>query len=86
MKEIRADFRAQNPLNGQVKIRSCTYRQVLLLFTNEEDYYTVLYKRTFIVAGALMQISWSSPDFHHEVVSTLYLVWVHLSFLSWHLF
>lgn len=66
MKQIRADFRAQNPLNGQVKIRHCTYRQVLLLFTNEEDYYTVLYRKTFILAGALMQISWPSPDFHHE--------------------
>ncbi|XP_055812570.1 uncharacterized protein LOC129882343 isoform X1 [Solanum dulcamara] len=72
MKDIRADFRAQNPLNGQVKIRSCTYRQVLLLFTNEEDYYTVLYKRMFIVAGALMQISWSSPDFHHEVKQNIH--------------
>lgn len=71
MKEIRADFKAQNPLNGQVKIRNCSSRQVLILFTNEEDYYTVLYKKVFIVAGALMQISWSSPDFHHEVVSTL---------------
>lgn len=72
MKELRADFRAQNPLNGQVKIRHCTNRQVLLLFTNEVDYYTVLCKKTFIVAGALMQISWSSPDFHHEVKQNIH--------------
>lgn len=72
MKEIRADFKAQNPLNGQVKIRNCSSRQVLILFTNEEDYYTVLYKKAFIVAGALMQISLSSPDFHHEVKQNIY--------------
>ncbi|XP_015086489.1 uncharacterized protein LOC107029567 isoform X1 [Solanum pennellii] len=72
MKEIRADFKAQNPLSGQVKIRNCSSRQVLILFTNEEDYYTVLYKKAIIVAGVLMQISWSSPDFHHEVKQNIH--------------
>ncbi|XP_010326742.1 uncharacterized protein [Solanum lycopersicum] len=72
MKEIRADFKAQNPLSGQVKIRNCSSRQVLILFSNEEDYYTVLYKKAIIVAGALMQISWSSPDFHHEVKQNIH--------------
>ncbi|KAM3326696.1 hypothetical protein P3S67_001822 [Capsicum chacoense] len=67
MKEIRIDFRAKNLLKGQVKIRHCTSRQILFLFTNEEDYYTILYNRAFILAGSLMQISWSSPDSHHKV-------------------
>ncbi|XP_060180586.1 uncharacterized protein LOC132610296 [Lycium barbarum] len=72
MKEIRVDFSAKNPLNGQVKIRACTCRQILLCFTNEEDYYTILYKKSLFVAGAVMLISWS-PDFHHEVKQNIHL-------------
>ncbi|PHU21805.1 hypothetical protein BC332_06912 [Capsicum chinense] len=81
MKEIRIDFRAKNLLKVQVKIRHCTSRQILFLFTNEEDYYTILYKRAFILAGSLMQISWSSPDSHHEVVAFDFAWIQYLNFL-----
>ncbi|KAF3678657.1 hypothetical protein FXO38_03122, partial [Capsicum annuum] len=81
MKEIRIDFRAKNLLKVQVKIRHCTSRQILFLFTNEEDYYTILYKRAFILAGSLMQISWSSPDSHHEVMAFDFAWIQYLNFL-----
>ncbi|XP_055814291.1 uncharacterized protein LOC129883704 [Solanum dulcamara] len=98
MTKIRVSFKEKIPLKGVVKIRSYDSYHVFLDFTNEEDYESVLLKEKVVVAGALMEVFRWTPEFHDQFRETFavveldntkrdeHIVWVYLSFLSWHLF